>query len=573
MEKALTPLRKYRAKVILAPFLKLFEVATELLSPFLVRFIIDNGIEKNDYPYALKLSLIMLSLSVVGFGVTMLAQYLAARVSADYGYDLREKVYAHLSSLSEKELDRFGKKKILTLVNNDCFSMQNGVMMFMRLLLRPPFLLLGSVILAFVIAPWAGGILLGAIGASFLVLLGVMAIAPKKYAAIQANLDEVSGLASDSLKGARPIRAFEKADYEEKKFQKSLTGYKEKNMGMAFYNAFINPLTFGFINLGLILVVYFGKIQIAAGTLTTGAIVSLIQYLVSSLAALVMWSRMIVSLNKANASRKRIDDFLRLEPSVRNQGGSANDISANPALIEFDDVALSYGNKADKPAVSHLSFRIEKGQWIGLIGGTGSGKSTTLALLERLYEPTAGTILYKGAPLERYNLERLHQEIALVSQKPSLFRGSVRSNLLLGKKDASEEMVVQALKDSLAYEFVSQYPDFLEHPIEEGGANLSGGQKQRLLIARALLKGGEILILDDATSALDFLSDQKVRANIAERPALTKILVSQRASSLKNCDRILVYENGTIIAQGRHEELLASCAVYQEIVAMQRRQA
>ena len=572
-QQALTPLKKYAAKVVVAPFLKLFEVVTELLSPFLVRYIIDDGIAKNDLGYALTRAGILFGLSVLGFGVTMIAQYLAAKVSADYGHDLREAAHRKMTSLSEKQLNRFGKGKILTLLSNDSFALQNGVMMFMRLLLRPPFLLLGSCILSFVVDVWAGLVFLGAISLSAAVLFFVMLLSPKHYADIQNNLDAITTLSSDSLKGARPIRAFGKEEFEEKKFGDSLSSYQDKNMAMGRLNALINPLTFGLINLGLVLVVYLGKFGVSSGTLTTGEIVSLISYLVSSLAALIMWSRMIVSLNKALASKKRLDSFLALEPSIENKPCFVGDNANESPLLSFQDVSLTYGEKGDKPAVKGLSFTIEKGQWFGLIGGTGSGKSSTLALLERLYEPSSGQILYKGEPLDHYDLGKLHQEIAFVSQKPALFQGTIRSNLLLGKPDASPEEMVAALKSSLAYEYVSRYPDFLDHVVEEGGVNLSGGQKQRLLIARALLKGGEILILDDSTSALDFLSDQRVRHNIAERAGLTKIIVSQRASSLRECDQIFVYDNGQIVAKGTHEELLKNCAIYRDIDAMQRSQA
>ena len=572
-KKALTPLKKYAGKVVLAPFLKLFEVGAELLSPFLVRFIIDDGIAKGDLNKALLLSGIMFGLSIFGFGVTMIAQYLAARVSADYGHDLREVAYAQMTSLSEKQLNAFGKGKILTLLSNDSFSLQSGVMMFMRLFLRPPFLLIGSCILSFIVDVRAGFIFLGAIALSAAVLLLVMFLSPKHYAAIQSNLDSITTLSNDSLKGARPIRAFEKEKYEEEKFDRSISSYQDKNMAMGRLNALINPLTFGFINLGLVLVVYLGKFSIGSGALTTGEVVSLISYLVSSLAALVMWSRLIVSLNKALASKKRLDAFLSLKPLIQNKPTFAGDNQSKSPLVSFQDVSLTYGKVGDQPAVKNLAFTIEKGQWVGLIGGTGSGKSSTLALLERLYEPSSGTILYKGEPLAHYDLNKLHEEIAFVSQKPALFKGTIRSNLLLGKADASEEEMVAALKSSLAYEYVSNYPDFLDHVVEEGGVNLSGGQKQRLLIARALLHGGKILILDDSTSALDFLSDQQVRHNIAEKKELTKIIVSQRASSLRDCDQILVYDNGQIVAIGTHEELLKSCPIYHDIDAMQRSQA
>jgi ATP-binding cassette subfamily B protein len=571
---ALSPLKRYRLKVILGPLLKLFECAAELLTPFLARYIIDDGIKNNDLNYTLTVGGIMVGIAIVGFGVTMAAQYLAARVSADFGFDLRRDIYHHLSSLSEKQLDDFGKQKVLTLVNNDSFSLQNGVMMFMRLIFRPPFLLIGSTILSFVIDWRAGLIFLGVILFSAAVIGFVMLVSPKKYAAIQSNLDGISSLSSDSLKGARPIRAFDKEGYEAAKFEKSVSAYQKRNMDMAIYNALINPLTFLFINIGMILVVYLGNFGVSEGFLSMGEIVSLIAYLTSSLAALVMFSRLIVSLNKAAASNKRINAFYALEPSIINaKKYEKSDEVAGAPIVRFNEVSLTYGKEGEKPAVSDLSFAIPKGAWVGMIGGTGSGKSTTIALLERLYEPSSGTIDYRGLPLDQYDLDSLRKEISLVSQRPSLFRGTIRSNLLLSKGDASEDEMILALKASLAYEFVAQYSDFLDHPIEEAGANLSGGQKQRLLIARALLKGGDLLILDDATSALDFISDQKVRENISAVSGLTKIIVSQRAGSLKECDLILVYGNGSIIAQGTHEELLVSCPIYKDIYDMQKGEA
>lgn len=571
-KKSLEPLRKYRAKVILAPFLKLFEVGTELAMPFLTRYIIDVGIANSDLSYTLMLGGVMLGLAILGFLFTMVAQYLAARVSADFGYDLRKDLYAQLGSLSEKQLNGFGKQKTLTLVNNDAFSLQSGVNMAMRLVLRPPFLLLGSIILSFFIDVRAGFIFTGVVVFSAAVILFVMLVAPKRYAAIQANLDKISSLANDSLKGARPIRAFTKESYEENKFKAAVDSYQEKNMEMARFNSLLNPLTFCAIDLGMALIVYLAKDSLPSGELSKGEVVSLIQYLVSSLAGLVMFGRLSVSINKAAASKKRLDAFLSLTPSIVN-APEALPASANAPLVFFKDVSLSYGKEGEKPAVSHLSFQIREGSWVGMIGGTGSGKSTTLALLERLYDPTAGTILYEGKPLNKVDLSQLHKDLSIVSQKPSLFKGTIRSNLLCGKMDASEEEMIAALKDSLAYEYVAAYPDFLDHEVEEAGANLSGGQKQRLLIARALLHGGKLLILDDATSALDYLSDQKVRSNISAKVGLTKILVSQRAGSLKDCDLILVYDNGQIVASGKHEDLLKTCRIYRDIYEMQRAQA
>ena len=570
--KALTPLKKYGFKVFLAPTLKLFEVATELFSPFLVRYIIDEGIAKNDWNFTWKASLILFGVALLGFLFTMLAQYLCSRVACDYAHDLRKEVFHKVSSLSDKQLDTFGKEKILTIVNNDTFAMQSGVNMFMRLIFRPPFLFIGATILSFIIDIRAGFIYVGALIACAIVIGVVMVASNEKYTAILASLDEMTLISGDALSGAKPVRAFNKEEHEETRFNVSVANYKHRNLDLASTNAWLNPLTFFFVNAALILVVYVGGFSGGENSgLTTGQIVSLISYLVSCLAAMIMFSRMIFALNKASASKKRIDSLLALEGDIKNTGIITKDEEASGSkLIEFKDVSLTYGKEGDKPAVSNLTFRIDQGETVGIIGGTGSGKSTAISLLLRLYEPTSGQIFYRGIPLYEYDLNALRKEISVALQKPSIFKGTIRSNLLLSKKDATEEEMVKALKDALAYDYVSKYDDFLDHEIEEGGANLSGGQKQRLLIARALLKGGDLLILDDCMSALDYLSDQKVRSNISKIKGLTKIIVSQRASSLIDCDKILVFDNGQIIASGKHEELLKSCDIYREIFEIQK---
>ncbi len=570
--KSLTPLKKYGFKVFLAPTLKLFEVATELFSPFLVRYIIDEGVSKKNWDFTWKYSLILFAVAILGFGFTMLAQYLSSKVATDYAHDLRKEVFHKVSSLSDKQLDAFGKDKILTIVNNDTFAMQNGVNMFMRLIFRPPFLFIGATILSFVISPNTGIVFVCALAGCALVIGGIMAATKAKYPAIQASLDEMTTISNDALSGARPVRAFNKEEYEEKRFNQSVDTYRERSLSLAGTNAWFNPLTFFFVNLAIIIVVMLGGMSTDdALPITVGQIVSLVSYLVSCLAAMIMFSRMILALNKAGASRKRINSLFALQADFENSGVITKDEEASGTkLIEFKDVSLTYGKEGDKPAVSELTFKINQGETIGIIGGTGSGKSTVISLILRLFEPTSGQILYRGIPLHEYDLNALRNEMSVVLQKPSIFKGTIRSNLLLSKKDATEEEMVKALKDALAYDFVSKYDDFLDHEVEEGGTNLSGGQKQRLIIARALLRKADLLILDDCMSALDYLSDQKVRSNISKIKGLTKIIVSQRASSLIDCDKIFVFDNGQIVASGKHEELLDSCEIYREIFEIQK---
>ena len=579
-KNALSALKGKYWKVFLCPTVKLLECAAELTTPFIIRYIIDDGIANNDIHLTVVLSLVVFALAVLGFCFTMIGQYFAARVSADYSYDLRKDIYGHIAELSESDLNQYGKQKLLTLLSNDVFSMQNGVMLFMRFIFRPPFIVVGATILSFVIDWKSGLIFLAVMVLSSVIIAIIMLASPKRYAAIQSNLDEISLLSNDALQGARPIRAFNKENYEIKKFSSSVESYEKKNMSMAGFNSLLNPATFLFVNAGMVLIVYleykFGVLNETShvGFITIGQLVSLISYLTTSLTALISFQRLIVSMNKAAASKKRIDQFFVFEPAIINQKKfHKNDHVEDAPYVSFQNVGLTYGKEGEKMAVENLTFDIKEGSWIGLIGGTGSGKSTTISLLERLYEPSAGKIYYRGRPLDEYDLDDLRKEISLVSQKPSIFKGTIRSNLLIAKKDATEEELIEALKKSLAFEYVSKYDDFIDHEVEEMGANLSGGQKQRLLIARAILKGGDLLILDDSTSALDYLSDQQVRHNISAIPGLTKIIISQRAGSLKDCDLILVFDKGKIIAQGKHEELLKTCSVYQEIYEMQKKGA
>lgn len=567
----LRPLKKYSVKVFLGPFFKLFEVACELIIPFLTKTIIDKFIPADDMRNTIIYGAIILGLGFFSFFMTMIAQYYASRVACDYGYDIKKEIYHKISTLSEKQLDAYGKQKAVTLVNNDSFSLQNAVHMFMRLIFRPPFLIGGALVMSFIISPYAG-LIFGVIMVLCAIVVALLFIlTPKRYASIQASLDDINLVASDSLKGARPIRAFNKQEYVEEQFEDKAAVYKKKNMNMAGLNSILNPATFCFIHLGIILVVYLGNIQVGGDALiSTGSIVSLISYLTSSFAALMMFSRMIVSLNKANASLKRVNEFLNMEPEIVNS--PKGEAVEEEDYIRFDNVSFSYAQGSPKKTVSNININIKKGQWIGFIGGTGSGKSTVISLLERMYEADEGVIYYRGLPIADYDLNKLRSEVSLVSQKPSVFKGTVKSNLVLAKDDATEEEIENALKQSLAYEYVSKYSDYIDHEIEENGANLSGGQRQRLLIARGILKGGDLLILDDSTSALDYLSDLHVRENISAIPGLTKIIVSQRAGSLKDCDCIYVFDKGEIVASGTHEELLEKCSIYKEIYDMQRAQ-
>lgn len=556
----------------MAPCFKAFEAVCELLVPILVKHIIDylgeaDAVATSDQLlHVLYCCLIMFALAIFGFGVTMITQYLAARVSADYAYDLKKDLYEQLDSLSTRQIENFGSSKTLTLINNDSFSLQTGVNMFMRLFVRSPFILIGSVVASFLVNVYAGFVVLGALVLSSIVVALVMLLTPKRYAAIQGELDHISTLGEDSLSGARVVRAFNKEEDEQIRFEESSTLYRKKAMSLQKINAILNPLTFAFISLGIILVLYLVGYRQEDSGFGVGDAVAIMSYFTQSLAALIAFSHLVTSITKAAASKKRLDQFLALEPDIYDGPKEAESPREEGPIFELKGASLSYGG--EDATIKDIDFQISKGEKIGLIGGTGSGKSSLINLLERFDDAYEGEVLYNGESIKDYTLSSLRSQIALVSQKPQLYKGSVKSNLLLANPEASEEEIDKALKDSLAYEFVSKFPEGIDHEVTEAGSNLSGGQKQRLLIARALLSARPILILDDSTSALDYKSDLAVRRNIDAR-GVTCILVSQRATSIKDCDRIYVLDKGKVVASGKHEELLCSCAIYQEIYESQ----
>ena len=573
VKKAFGPLKKYRVKVVLAPIFKLVEAVTELIVPILVSAIIDNGLDPDsarygDWGYVITLACIMFGLAILGFSVTMITQYLAARVSSDYSYDLKKVLYERIHLLSPKQLDDYGRNKALNLVNNDAFLVQNGVQMLMRLIVRAPFLILGSIIASFLVNPLAGCVVLGALALSGAVIGIVVSCTPKQYAKLQHELDIISSRGEDGIVGARVVRSFNKEGKEREEFRSASERYRKQALLISRINALINPMTFALINAAILLIFYLGNFHSDSTSLSVGNIVALMNYLTTSLAALIMFTRLITSVSKAFTSKKRIDDFLSIEPDiVSGDRVFQSEIQNGEPYFEFKGASMNFGG--ENYALKDINLTIKKGESVGIIGGTGSGKSTLLNLMERFFDLSEGELLFRGYPIKESKLEDVRSSIALVSQKKQLFRGSIRSNLLLGREDATEEEMIQALKDSLAYEFVSRYKDGLDHEVEEGGQNFSGGQKQRLLIARALLSSRPILFLDDATSALDYKSDLMVRQNIAKKQGLTLVMVSQRATSIKDCDDIYVLDAGRVVGEGSHEQLLASCPIYQEIYETQ----
>lgn len=560
--------------MILAPLFKAFESTCELLVPIFVKEMVDylsspeisNIPQQDQLMYCLFYSGLILALAVVGFGVTMITQYLSARVAADYTYDLKMEIYRQLDSLSPRQVEEFGNSKTLTIINNDTFSLETGVNMFMRLFVRSPFILIGSIVASFILNVYAGLIVLGALVLSSVVVIIIMALTPKRYQAIQSQLDSLSGMGEDSLSGARVIRAFNKQEQEEEKFSKANKEYTDRQMNLQKVNAFLNPLTFAFISLGIVLVLYLAGYQSDGTGLTAGIAIAAMSYFTQALTALIAFQKLVTSLTKAAASKKRVDAFLAIEPAIVDGPIEVAKIEKGETIFELKGASLSYGG--EEKALDSIDFKINEGERIGVIGGTGSGKSSLIKLLLRLEDPIEGEVKYLGHDLKEYKLSSFRNNIAFVSQKPQIYKGSVKSNVCLANHDASKEDIEAALKDSLAYDFVSRYSDGIDHEIHENGSNLSGGQKQRMLLCRALLSKRQILILDDSTSALDYKSDLEVRQNIAKRK-LTSILISQRATSIKDCDRIYVLDKGKVVAVGKHNELVISCPIYKEIFETQ----
>ncbi len=558
MGKSLSLLKPYRSKVVFAPSMKAFECVFELATPFLVRYIIDVGMGESDPLVAYGLSALILLLSVVGFFTTMVTQYLASRVSADFGYDLRRSLFDHVSELGERELSLYGKDRAMNLFGSDAQNLQTGVAMFMRLFVRSPLIILGSLVLSFVISWEAGLIFLTALGLSSIVLLAVVFVSPKRYAKVQEGLDRMALYSGDALSGIRSVRAYEKTGRESGKYASAAEDYKKRNISLGNLNSLVNPISFALIYLALALVVYLGGLYQSEGLLTTGEIVSLVGYLTASLTSLTMFSRLINSLNKAGGSLKRLDAFFALKPSFLSSGslrGQGED------ALAFEKVSFSYGGE---DALSDIGFVLPKGGSLGIIGGTGSGKSTIAYLSSRLLLPREGKISLFGIDIRDYGEKELREDVRFIMQKPSIFQGSIRENLCLGG-DYGDEELIEALKKSLAYEFVSEYKDGLDHVVKESGADLSGGQRQRLALARAFLGHPRLVILDDCLSALDYLSEKRVRENLSSMEGTATLTISQRTSSLSHADEILVLKEGRVVGRGKHVELLQNCPLYREI--------
>ena len=569
MKKLLTFLKDYKKETVLAPLFKLLEAVFELFVPLVIAQIIDVGIPAGDKPHIIKMFGWLLLLAVIGLTCSVTAQFFAAKAATGFATRLRSALFSHIQSLSFTQIDKIGTSTMITRMTSDINQVQSGVNMVLRLFLRSPIIVFGAMIMAFTIDVKAALVFVVTIPLLVVVVFGVMMISIPLHKKVQASLDKVLGLTRENLTGVRVIRAFNKEEDEMQAFE----GQNQVLSGLQNFvgkiTACLNPITYVIVNAAIVVLIYIGAIQVDMGNLTQGQVVALWNYMSQILVELVKLANLIVTMTKAVACGDRVWTVLSEtsdEPEAVDKSTSVKSDNADQApYLVFDHVGLTYAG-AGAATLSDISFQVKKGDTIGIIGGTGSGKTSLVHLLPRFYENTEGRILLEGKDLKEYALGEIRQKVGIVMQKAVLFKGTIRSNLLWGKEDATEEEMWQALTTAQAKEIVEGKDGKLDAVVNQNGKNFSGGQKQRLTIARALVKKPEILILDDSASALDYATDAALRKAIREMEGYTTVfIVSQRASSIQYADQIIVLDDGEAVGIGTHEELLKTCEVYQEI--------
>ncbi len=560
-------LRHYKKETIIAPLFKFLEAAFELAIPILVAYVIDVGIANGDKGYILKMGAVMVGMGILGLLCSLLAQYYSAVAAFGFGTEVRAACYRRINAFSFKELDGIGIPTLITRITQDVNNAQTGVNRFLRLILRAPFIILGTVVASFLIDWRAGLIFLVTVPVLGAVIYFVMRACIRGNGKIQKNLDEVSLRTRETLAGARVVRAFSRQEEEIAAFDDSVTRLNKLQVAVGRISALLNPATYAIINVAIICILWFGGGLVFQGVLEQGEITALINYMTQDLLAAVAFAELVIMMAQGEASAKRIRALLATEPSMADGAGAEPDGQA--PLIELDDVSFSYADGAEN-ALEHISLSVKRGETVGIIGGTGAGKSTLVNLLPRFYDATEGSVKIKGADVRTWKMRELRALFGVVPQKAALFSGTIRDNLKWGKEDASDEELWTAARIGEAAEFLTALPDGLDHPVEQGGRNLSGGQRQRLTIARALVRQPEILILDDSASALDYATDARLRKNIRGLAGrTTAIIVSQRVSAIRNADRIYLLDDGRIAAVGTHEALFSSSERYREICASQ----
>lgn len=555
-------LKPYRKEAVIGFFFKLVEAFFELIVPIVVADIIDYGILHQDQQYILQRGLLLLALALLGYACAMVCQYFASKTSQGFGTYLRNDMFKAIHAYDYENIDEIGIPSLMTRITNDTNQLQLAVAMTIRLASRSPFLILGSLVMAFRISVPIALIFICAAPILALAIYGVMSKSLPLYLKIQKQLDHVSLICRENLAGIRVIRAFSKQKQEKERFQQATQKQKDMQIQVGKLSALLNPSTSVIVNCAILVILYSGGLQVNAGHLTQGEVIALINYMNQILLSMFAFANVIVIYNKATACYKRVQEVLAIQPAIQN-GKCLIDNQKGP-LVTFDHVSFSYQGSH---ALHDISFSIHQGETIGIIGGTGSGKSTLIHLIPRFYEATQGQIYIKNRPIQDYSLYSLRQMIGLVPQQATLFTGTIKENICLAKENASDDEVKQALHLAQA-SFVDEWKDGIYSHITQGGHNLSGGQKQRLTIARALVRNPELLILDDSASALDFATDAALRKAIATLPQTT-IIVSQRVSAIMHADKILVLSHGELVGMGKHDELMKTCEIYQQIVTSQ----
>lgn len=572
-------LKPYKADIIIGGILKWTEALFELIVPLLMSRIVDIGIPDKDKSYVLTMGGIMLALGIAGFIFAMISQTLATRSAQKVGQSLRSEMFIKINALSYADLDKFGASTLVNRVINDSQQLSWVVALMVRLVVRAPFLILGATALAMIINLKISLIFIGAALIAGVIYYFLMSKTSKYYKKTQKQLDKLTLETRENLSGTRVVRAFSREEEEISSFKEQANSYRDVSIKAANLSSILNPLTYALFNLATAAVLWFGGKQVNAGGLTQGEIIALVNYLIQISSALVIVANIVVAFTRASASAQRVNELFDLQPSVqKTEGANASEASdetdsehenANEYALEFENVSFIYEGNA-KPSLSNISFKLKKGQTAGIIGVTGSGKSTLINLIPRFYDATEGQIRVFGKDVKLWRSDSLEKTVAVAEQKATLFSGTIRENILWGDKNASDDELIKALETACAKEFVFKKPDKLDAKVERGGQNFSGGQKQRLNIARAVLKKPRILILDDSFSALDFQTDARVRRAVKrDLPDTAKIIVSQRVSSVRNADLILVLDNGALAGAGTHDELYAALPLYKSIVDMQ----
>lgn len=568
MKRVLIYLKNYKKQLILGPFFKLLEAIFELIVPVVMAKIIDNGIGNNDTGYILKMGGVMVILGICGLLFALVCQYFASQCAYGFGTDLRKSLYEHINTLSYSSIDKLGTSTLINRITNDTNSVQTGVNMFIRLAFRAPFLVAGAIVASMLIDLKLSIAFLIITPIISLIIYAVMSRTIPLYKKTQQKLDKTATLTRENLEGTRVIRAFSHQEDEIRNFNKACNDLSDNAILAGKISSVLNPVTFMVMNLGIVAIIYFGGIRVDGGSITQGELTAFINYMTQILLALVVLANLIVTFTKAIASANRISDIFECKNEIISGNLDSVDKNAENS-IEFENVSFRYNGAGDN-SLENITFKIRKGGMLGIIGGTGSGKSTLSALIPRFYDADSGNIKIFGRDIKQYDTDFLRKIVGNVPQKAVLFTGTVRENMQLADENATDEEIIKALKIAQAWEFVEKLPRKLDTIISQGGKNLSGGQKQRISIARAFIGNPEIVILDDSTSALDYATDLAFRKTIKENLRdTTVIMISQRATSLKDADNIIVMDDGKAVGTGTHENLLENCEVYKEIYSSQ----